>query len=259
MPSSHPSTATPVSVTGHFNKCPQHSEEELKFFCDTHDVACCMACTVLLHNQHQQCTVVYIPDVAKDYKIGPEYLQLIGELNKTQQLAAQYLTDIEEKIKAVEQLKNEETTTLEKYRAELKEYVDKRIDDLTLHVNQLRDNDVDLLKKQHTKSKNIQTHVATTRTKLKGCEQTPVRLFTESKHTRNLVAQLQVDLTDIAAKSEYQMYSVHMDVQMEAVLKTKDGLASIVMKTRQNVTRMCEVIYECTLSAVELSHVKLFV
>ena len=230
MPLSHPSTASLVTVTTQFKKCPQHSDEELKFFCETHDVACCVACTVLLHNQHNQCTVVYIPEAAKDYKTGPEYQKLTGELNKTQQLAAKHVTDIEEKMKKVEQLKTEETTKLEKYRAELKEFVDKRIDELTSQVHQLRDNDMDLLKNQHTKSKNIEDNVATTKTRLKGCEQTPVELFTESKHTLNVVAQLQVDLANIA-KTKYQVYSVRKDAQMEAVLNNKVGVATIDLKT----------------------------
>jgi len=227
MPSSHPSTTTPVTVTAQFKKCPQHLDEELKFFCETHDVACCVACTVLLHNQHNQCTVVYIPEAAKDYKTGPEFLQLTGELNKTQQLAAKHVTDIEEKIKKVEQLKTEETTKLEKYRTELKQFVDKRIDQLTSQVNQLRDNDIDLLKKQLTKSKNIEDNVATMKTRIQACEQTPVELFTESKHTRHEVAQLQVDLDGIAAKTHYQVYWIHKDDQMEAVLKNKDGIATV--------------------------------
>jgi len=138
-----------------------------------------------------------------------------------------YLTDIEEKIKAVEQLKTEETTKLEKYRTELKEFVDKRIDDLTLHVTQLRDNDVDLLKKQHAKSKNIEDKVATTKTNLQTCEQTPVKLFTESKRTRHEVAQLQVDIANIVTKTKYQVYWVHKDDQMEAVLNNKVGVATI--------------------------------
>ena len=227
MPSSHLTSTKSVAGIGRFPRCLQHPEEELKFFCDTHDTTCCMACTVLLHNQHNQCTVVYIPDVAKDYKTGPEYQQLTGELNKTQQLAAKHVTDIEEKMKKVEQLKTEETTKLEKYRTELKQFVDTRIDELTSQVNQLRDNDLDLLKKQHTKSKNIEDNVATTKTKLQACEQTPVELFTESKQIRNVVAQLQEDLADIAAKTQYKVYWVQKDDQMESVLKNKDGVATV--------------------------------
>jgi len=236
MPSSRVTPTKSVAGIGRFPRCLQHSEEELKFFCDTHDTACCMACTVVLHNQHNQCTVVYIPDVAKDYKTGPEYQQLTLELNKTQQLAAKHVTDIEENMKKVDQLKTEEKKKLEKYRTEIKQFVDKRIDELTSNVEQLRDQDMVLLKNKLTKTKKITSTVATNKTKLQACEQTPVELFTESKHIRNVVAQLQVDIADIATKTKYQGYSVRKDDHMEAVLKNKVGVATIELTTDQDMT-----------------------
>jgi len=228
MPSSHLTSTKPVSDISRFPRCLQHPEEELKFFCDTHDTTCCMACTVVLHNQHNQCTVVYIPDVAKDYKTGPEYKQLTAELNKTHQLAAKYLSDIEEKMKKVDQLKTEETAKLEQYRTELKEFVDKQIDELTSKVEQLRDTDMGLLKDKRIKTKKMISTVGTNKTKLQACEQTPVELFIESRRTRHEVVKFQVDFVNIA-KTKYQVYWVHKDDQMKAVLKNKAGLATIEM------------------------------
>ena len=233
MPSSHPTTPKPVSDTGRFIMCPQHPEDEIKFFCETHDVVCCMACSVVLHKECNN--VVYMPEVAQNYKTGPEYKQLIGDLNKTQQLAAQYLTDIKQKMKAVEQLKTTETTKLEKYRAEIKacveECVDKRIDELTSEVTQLRDSDMSLLKDKHDKTNSIACNTTTTKRKLEACEEKPCELFMESKHTRNVVAQLQVDLDDIAANAEYHVYSIRKDTEMTSVLKNKVELANIHLKT----------------------------
>jgi len=160
MPSAHPTSAKPVSATARFPKCSKHPDEDLKFFCDTHDLQCCMACTVLLHNQYNQCTVAYIPEVAKDYKTGPEYVKLTADLKQSKQLAAKCSTDIEKKMKAVEQLMFEETTKLETYRTELKQFVDKRIDKLTSQVKQLGERDLDLLKK-NTRSQKISRTILT--------------------------------------------------------------------------------------------------
>ena len=227
MPLAHPTSVKPVSATDRFPKCPKHPDEDLKFFCDTHDLQCCMACTVLLHNQYKQCTVAYIPEVAKEYKTGPEYVQLTAYLKQSKQLAAKCSTDIEKKMKAVKQLMTEETTNLETYRTELKEFVDKRIDELKSQVKQLGEKDMDSLKKQHTKSKSIEDNIDVKAMKLQACEETPCELFIESKQARNEVAQLQVDIADVAACTKYHLYSVHKDDQMEAVLKNKDGLATV--------------------------------
>jgi len=186
-----------------------------------------MACTVLLHNQYNQCTVLYIPTVAKDYKTSTEYVQLTADLKQSKQLAAKCSTDIEEKMKRVEQLKTDETIKLEKYRTELKEFVDTHINELTSQVKQLGEQDRALLKKQHTKSKNTEDDIDIKTMKLRACEKTPCDLFTESQHIRKEVEQLKIDIADIAAKTEYQVYSVQKNDQTEAILKNKDGLASI--------------------------------
>jgi len=227
MPSTHPTSAKPVSDTARFPKCPKHPDEDLKFFCNTHDLQCCMACTVLQHNQYNQCSVAYIPEVAKEYKTGPEYVQLTADLKQSKQLAAKCSTDIESKMKAVEQQMYAETTNLETYRTELKEFVDKRINELKSQVKEVGEKDMDSLKKQHTKSKSIEDNIDIKMMKLQACEETPCQLFTESKEARNEVAELQVDITDVAACTKYHLYSVHKDDQMEAVLKNKDGLATV--------------------------------
>jgi len=227
MPSTHLTSAKQVSDTARFQKCPKHPEKDLEFFCDTHDLQCCVACTVLLHNQFNQCTVAYIPEVAKEYKTGPEYVQLTADLKQSKQLAAKCSTDIEKKMKAVEQLMFEESTKLETYQTELKEFVDKRINELKSQVKQLGEKDMDSLKKQHTKSKSMEDNIDIKMMKLQTREETPCELFTESKHIRNEVEQLQEDIADIASKTKYQLYSVHKDDQMEAVLKNKDGLATV--------------------------------
>ena len=236
MPPSYSTTVTPTSDTGRFRICLQHPNEELKLFCDTHVTACCTACHLDLH---KQCTVLYIPEVAKNYKTGPEYIQLTEDLNQTQQLAAKTSNEIEEKIKTLVKLKTEETKTLEEYRIELKKYVDKRIDGLTSELKQIHDKDVALLDEQLIKSKNIESNIATKQSKLEAFEETPHDLFTESKHTRNIVQQLQVDIADIAAKTEYQVFSVKKDPLMLSVLGNEAGLATIELKTGRTMARMC--------------------
>jgi len=238
MPLTHQTTIQHSPVAGHFPKCLEHSDEELKFLCQSHDTTCCVACTVLLHNVHTQCVVVYIPDFAKNYKTGHEYIELSKNLNKTQQLAGKYLTDIEKKMKIVEQLKTKETTKLEKYRTELKECVDKQINELTSQVEQLHDTDMTLLKGQQTLLKNIESNTATTMSKLQACEQTPCELFTESRNVQTEVAQQLVDLAVIAATARCQMYTVHKDEQIETLLQNEDRLATIELTTDQSMTGM---------------------
>ena len=229
MPLSQQAPSKPVSDQVRFRKCPQHSYEKLKFFCDTHQEMCCVACNLVLH---KQCQVVYIPDVAKNFKTDPEYTQMTDDLNKTEQLLVSYVTQIETKIKEVQTLEKEDITTLENYREEIKERVDRRIDELLSEIKQLRGKDLASLNDQHSKSKSTQDDVLSVKTMLKASEENPVELYTVSKQSRDIVAQLQTDLTNIKKKAVYQQYTVHKDAQFESVLKKEAGLAKIEMRKK---------------------------
>jgi len=227
MPLSQQGSSKPVSDKVRFRKCLQHPHEELKFFCEKHQDICCVACNVVLH---KQCQVVYIPDVAKNYKTGPEYTQVTVDLEITQQLAAKYVGRIERKMKRVEKLEKEDITTLENYRVEIKERVDRRIDEILSQVKTLRGNDLASLNNQKGKSMNIQTIVLSAMTKLKASEDSPIELFAESKQSKDLVAQLLADLTDVKKKAVYKLYTVRKDAEFESVLMKESGLAEIEMR-----------------------------
>ena len=230
MPSCH--TTLGKQDYASFMKCDQHPKEELKLFCEPHEELCCVACNVV---RHKQCKVVYIPDFAKDYKTGTEFIQLSMHLNDTEQLAAKHVADIEKIMKAVKQRKTSESTKLEQYRMDLKKYVDKRIDKLLSQVEQMQDTDLTALTEQHSRTKNIKSDALAAKTKLKACEQNPIELFTESKQTRYIVAQLQADLSDVTTKSVYHVYTVRKDKEMESAQQQKTGIATIQLQSRTTI------------------------
>ena len=241
MPSCHPSLGKQDHVS--FMKCYQHPKEELKLFCETHEELCCVACNVI---RHKQCKVVYIPDVAKDFKTGTEFIQLTMHLNDTEQLAAKHVANIEKIIKAVKQRKTSESTKLEQYRTEFKDYIDKRIDELLSQVEQMQDTDLKVLTEHHSRTKNIESDALTAKTKLKACEQNPIELFTESKQTRYIVVQLQADLTDVTTRTVHHVYTVWKDKEMESAQQQKTGIATIQLQPRttsivKNGFRYCKI------------------
>ena len=224
MPSSFHGKGKPGNHAGSFQKCPLHPGEELKFFCQTHETVCCMACSVVVH---KQCNVAYIPDLAKNYMTGTEYRRLMDEIKETEQLAAKRLIDIDKKIKAVKKQEVDELAMLDKYRTEIIEFVDKRVKDMSSQIKKQRDKDIALLKRQQSQSQTIESSLSAAKTKLKACEQRPSDLFTESKQTLITVAKLKTELADMADKSVYQQYRIRKDAEMEAVLNNKDGVATI--------------------------------
>jgi len=228
IPSFYQAKGKPFSLAGTFQKCSQHPNEELKLFCETHGSVCCTACNFAVH---KQCDVIYIPDAAKDYKTGPEYRKLIDDVKGMEQLAAKYLTDIDENMKSVDKQEADQLAMLDKYRAEVIAFVEQRVKELSSQIKQLRNRNMASLKEQQSKSQKIEAKLSSTKTKLKACEQSPCELFAESKQTLSIVAQLQSELADIADKTHFQQYQFQKDTNMEAVLGNKAGLATLELIT----------------------------
>jgi len=224
MPTSYSTAVKPDSNAGPFQKCSQHPNEELKLFCETHGFVCCTACNFATH---KQCDVIYIPDAAKDYKTGPEYRKLIDDVKGMEQLAARYLTDIDKNMKSVNKQEVELLAILDKYRAEVIAFVEQRIKELSSQIKHLRNKGMASLQEQQSKSQTLEAKFSAARTKLKACEQSPCELFTESKQTISMIAQLQSELADIADNTHFQRFEVRKDAHMEAVLKNKEGLVTI--------------------------------
>jgi len=224
MPTSHATAAKLDSHAGTFQKCAQHPHEELKLFCETRGSVCCTACNFATH---KQCDVIYIPDAAKDYKTGPEYIKLNDDVKEMKILAEKRLIDIDKSMKAVEKQESDELEMLNIYRTEVIEFVEKRIKELSSQVKQIRSKDMTLLMEKHSKSQKIEAKLSSTQAKLKACEHSPCKLFTESKQTLSFVAQLQSELAGIADTTHYQHIEIRKDTNMEAVLGNKAGLATL--------------------------------
>ena len=193
------------SHVGPFQKCSQHPNEELKLFCETHGSVCCTACNFA---EHKQCDVIYIPDAAKDYKAGSEYRKLIDDVKGMEQLAAKYLIDIDKNMKSVDKQEVELLAMLDKYRAEVIAFVEKRVKELSSRIKHLRNKDTASLKEKQSKSQKIKAKLSSAKTKLKACKQRPCELFTEAKQTLSMMIQLQSELADNCRQYAFTTVSV---------------------------------------------------
>jgi len=230
MPSLSPTTArrsrpmAPMADVGSFQSCPQHPNEELKLYCEKHDSLCCVACSTA---QHKQCETIYIPDVCKNYKSSPEYRALVDDVDETAAVNEIYLDDIDNEKKEVEQLMRDEVAMLEKYRHDIKERVDKRINELSAEIKQIRTKDIVMLEKREAASKKFRDDLSTSKAKLKASDQSPNELYTVAQLVKRDVAKLKPVLVDIGAHIRHQRYNVKKIAQFETHLKDKTGIATI--------------------------------
>ena len=209
-------------------KCIDHPTKEIQFYCDKHDALCCSACSVL---HHEQCTKMNIPDIAGEYKIGPELQSLHNGINDTEQLVVKTIGEVEECLKAVETLNVSELEKLRQYKAKIVEYLDRREEELRAELQQYHDRDVNLLQELLEKFKTCHSVVNEMREKLKSHDKGLSELFIAAKRARIHLAMLQTYLREMTEKIGYRQYTLELDSNMKNSLQDKDGFAVVEMIT----------------------------
>jgi len=226
-------------------KCPDHQLEEIKFYCQKHKALCCVACNV---SKHEHCSKSYIPDIAEEFKKGPEFKTLNIDIQDSDQLIVKSMADIDHCLKAVDALRADQIEKLRKYRAKIIEYLNKRERELQAEIQQICDKSTVLLRKLQTNLETCKSDIRSIRQKLKLHEQNSCGLYIAAKRALAQMIKLQSSLQEITQKIGYQRYSVMIDPKIQKIVEDHDGFADIELGIagkgvilKQSYTKTCVV------------------
>jgi len=223
MPSD-PSSCIPDTDTDQPEYCPEHQKEKIKFFCTVHESLCCVAC---IDEKHKLCKNDYIPNDFKNFASSEEYKKLVERIQNIESLLAQCQADIHRCKNAVDKMSKTEIEIFQSYKAEIIAYLDKREAELLTEIKRRRDEDDSVLQNLKAQSESIKKDNETTKSKLRGLESHPDRLFISTKRAKDQVAQLQSAVDEIQKKTGYRKYELLKDAAMQAVLRSPTGLATL--------------------------------
>jgi len=224
FPFSYPTRQKMALDSESFEKCTDHPLEDIKIFCKTHHVLCCVACSFAMH---EHCKKDYIPDIVQSYVAGAEYSKLQTDIQHLDQLGVQCQADIDRGMKEVDELNWNEVDKLKKYKEDIIKYLNMREKELIAEMQQLHDHDLSLLQDIQARLKTWQSDLINAKAKLQSHQQNTYKLFLTAKRTMALVDQLQGSLNDMQQQTRYQHYELVKDDRMEKILTDTTGLASL--------------------------------
>jgi len=216
--------------TGHaenLRQCPDHPEEEIKFYCPSHDVLCCCACNVL--NKHNQCTNQYIPQISKEFNKSSEYTKLKKELQSSEDKIKDVFENIDICLKAVEDIDHRVIEQFTKYKAEVIAYLDQREKELLAELKSIRDQDTTALEELRATANAIQADIMKAQTKLRLHEDNSYDIFIASKRVQAMLTELKTSLNDIIPM--YNYVKLKKDPVVEKLLANEAGLVQIKRAT----------------------------
>jgi len=172
-------------------KCPVHPKEKM-CYCQGHSAFCCVACNVRVH---EQCTKMYIPDIADDFRNGPEFGKMNTAMQSSDTLIVDSIAEIEKCLKAMDNLKAGELDMVKMYKEKIIEYLDRRENELQAEIQHIHDQDVALLHELKTQLKTRQLELKGMRAKLESHEKASSELFIAAKRVCSQLIQSSLQKT----------------------------------------------------------------
>jgi len=226
MPSNlHQGNGENGKIANDLRRCSDHPQEDIKFFCASHDAVYCGLCNTTIHNGCQQ---KYIPELYKDYINSEDYKKVTACFHSTDTTTNTVLKEIENCMKKVDQLNCSQVEKLKKFRVLIIAYLDQREKELLHEIQLTRDKDLAALKKLQNSVNTIKSDLSKELANVKIHEQNSSDLFIATKRAQALLDKLRSSLDDITSRTKYQEYDLQIDPLVETLLKNKYGMAQIV-------------------------------
>ena len=214
--------------TGHgeyIKQCPDHPDEEIKFYCPSHNALCCCACNVL---EHDQCKKDYIPQISKDFLKSQDYTELQEEIQSSEDQIKNCFINIDQCLKAVQNMNDNAIEQFTKYKALVIAYINQREKELLMDLKSIRDQDTAALEDLKATAETIQADLSKAKTNLRLHKDNSYELFIATKRTRALLTNLQSAIDKLADKSGNSYVELQKDQVVEKLLTNKKGLAQVI-------------------------------
>jgi len=206
-------------------RCSAHPQEDILFFCASHDAIFCCICSTTKHNACQQ---EYIPELCKDYINAGDYKNITEYFKSTDAATSNVLKQIDVCIKKVDQLNSSQVENLKRFKGLIIAYIDQREKELLHEIQLTRDKDLAALKKLQSSANAIKSDLSKELANVKTHAKNSSDLFIATKRAQALLDKLRSSLEDITSRTKYQEYNLQRDSLVETLLKKKDGMAQLV-------------------------------
>jgi len=213
------------NIADDLRRCSDHPQEDIKFFCASHDAVYCGICST---KRHKGCQQEYIPELSNDYINSGDYKKVTAYFQSTDSTTNAVLKEIDHLIKKVDQLNSSQVEELKKFKVLIIAYFDQREKELLREIQLTHDKDIAALKKLQSSANAIKSDISQELANVKTHEKNSSDLFIATKRAQALLDKLQSLLNDIAGRTKYQEYDLQRDPLVETLLKNKDGMAQLV-------------------------------
>ncbi|XP_053388407.1 transcription intermediary factor 1-alpha-like [Mercenaria mercenaria] len=206
-------------------KCKQHDNEAIKFYCRKHEIVGCGDCIIL---EHSTCKPEYIKDLSKNLQETEDFIHLKRKIEQLERENKTSYENVQKNRKHCKVVHEEVLTKIRKFRTDINIYLDKAEADIISEMEQLMSDNDKLLDKLDNDCAKYLSEIEGLKQKLDPTVHRENVLFIQTVRSKASVLEIEHKLSkNVQSACELKGYKFVPYEKLSSIIKSREKLGKI--------------------------------
>ncbi|XP_053388404.1 transcription intermediary factor 1-alpha-like [Mercenaria mercenaria] len=235
-------------------KCKQHDNEAIKFYCRKHEIVGCGDCIIL---EHSTCKPEYIKDLSKNVQETEDFINLKRKIEQLERENKTNFENVQKNRKDCKVVHEEVLTKIRKFRTDINTYLDKAEADIISEMEQLMSDNDKLLDKLDNNCAKYLSDIEGLKQKLDPTVHRENVLFIQTVRSKASVLEIEHELSkNVQSVCQVKGYEFVPNVKLSSIIKSEEKLGKINISNinepkQDEITNLDDLMNVDTLTLVE--------
>lgn len=236
-------------IVGKRDMCEKHADE-IKFYCQNHEVFGCGVCTTLEHNS---CQLDYIPEAASRYKDSEEFKSLVRSVDQLDVATEKFEVQLNDQEIQAEDVKNKTVELTKQFRSDMTNYLDMQESSLLKTAECLNESNHETILDLKKDNSEIKKQVLALKQDLEKWTDDPEKLFMVSKVAKGQLQTIETKHSEMTKVAIIKEFSLKLNSTLQNFLDQQCAIGEIKIDGTNKTSEVQD-----DLSATEISVVDHF-
>ncbi|XP_053386997.1 transcription intermediary factor 1-alpha-like [Mercenaria mercenaria] len=206
-------------------KCKQHDNEAIKFYCRKHEFVGCGDCIIL---EHSTCKPEYIKDLSKNVQENENFINLMRKIEQLEHENKANYENVQKNRKNCKGMHEEVLTKIRKFRTDINIYLDKAEADIISEMKQLMFDNDKLLDKLDNECAKCTSKVEGLKQKIDPTVHRGNVLFIQTVRSKVSVLEIEHELSKtVQSVCEVKRYEFFPNQHLSSIIKSRETVGKL--------------------------------
>ncbi|XP_045184251.2 uncharacterized protein LOC123542447 isoform X2 [Mercenaria mercenaria] len=198
-----------------FENCLEHKNENIKFYCSSHEKVGCGDCIIL---EHKTCNVDYVRDISKAFKDSKVYNDIVKHVDSCQKAVQKCSTSISNNKLQIEDVHQGFLADIKSFRDEISSRLDTLEERLVEKANDAKTTDKLRIESLEAPCVDLEQELSQISDDIVSKTDEPNKLFVTAMQCKHVLNEIEQKLCSIMSNNRISSYSFKRNNKIEEIL-----------------------------------------